>query len=77
VITMLAGYARAQSTDPADLICPRSAPGSVALIPPDLWSTNGVLQVTFTFQTTVDEQGLTRYRSSQIQHILAVPLIIQ
>jgi FtsP/CotA-like multicopper oxidase with cupredoxin domain len=61
MIVALACTAQAQSADPADLICPRSAPGSAITPPPDLWSTSGVLQVTFTFQTTVDAQGLTRY----------------
>jgi FtsP/CotA-like multicopper oxidase with cupredoxin domain len=61
LFAMFAGRARAQGTDPADLICPRSAPGSVVTAPPDLMSQNGVLEVTFTFQTTVDEQGLARY----------------
>ena len=51
----------AQGTDPADLICLRSAPGSVISPPLDLYSQNGVLTVNFTFQTTVDRQGLTRY----------------
>ena len=57
----LASHARAQSPDPADAICPRFAPGSVVSPPPDLYSQNGVLAVNLTFQTTVDEQGLTRY----------------
>jgi len=61
MLAMFAGHARAQGTDPADLVCPRSAPGSVISAPPDLYSQNGVLSVNFTFQTTVDEQGLTRY----------------
>jgi FtsP/CotA-like multicopper oxidase with cupredoxin domain len=60
-IGLLASHARAQATDPADLVCPRSAPGSVISAPPDLYSRNGVLTVNFTFQTTVDAQGLTRY----------------
>ncbi len=59
--TALANHAKAHSPDPADQICPRSAPGSVVPAPPDLWSQNGVLEVNFTLQTTVDEQGLTRY----------------
>ncbi len=57
----LATQARAQSPDPADAVCPRYAPGSVVSPPPDLWSQNGTLQVSFTFQMVVDEQGLTRY----------------
>jgi FtsP/CotA-like multicopper oxidase with cupredoxin domain len=61
MIAALANYAGARTTDPADQVCPRSAPGSVVPAPPDLWSQNGLLEVNFTFQTTVDEQGLTRY----------------
>ena len=57
----VASHARAQSPDPADAICPRFAPGSVVSPPPDLYSQNGLLTVNLTFQTTVDEQGLTRY----------------
>jgi FtsP/CotA-like multicopper oxidase with cupredoxin domain len=57
----VASKVHAQSADPADQVCPRFAPGSVVSPPPDLWSQNGALEVTFTFQTTVDEQGLTRY----------------
>lgn len=51
----------AQAADPADLVCPRSAAGSVLQDPPSLRSQNGVLEVTFQFKTTVDLQGLTRY----------------
>src|ERR1035437_2127016 len=40
---------------------PRSSPGSVISPPPDLCTQNGLLEVTFMFQTMVDEQGLTRY----------------
>jgi FtsP/CotA-like multicopper oxidase with cupredoxin domain len=60
-LTALASFAQAQNPDPADAVCPRSAPGSVITAPPDLYSENGVLEVTFTYQTTIDEQGLTRY----------------
>jgi FtsP/CotA-like multicopper oxidase with cupredoxin domain len=56
-----ADLARAQSSDPADQICPRFAPGSVLPAPPDLRSQNGVLELTLLFKTTVDQQGLTRY----------------
>src|SRR5580658_5215691 len=54
-------YARAQSADPADQVCPRFSPGSTISAPPDLYSASGTLEVTFTYQTTVDQQGLTRY----------------
>lgn len=53
--------ARAQSTDPADQICPRFAPGSVLPAPQDLRSQNGVLELTLLFKTAIDQQGLTRY----------------
>jgi hypothetical protein len=59
----LANRATAQTTDPADLICSRSAPGSLLPPPPDLCSQSRVLEVNFTIPTTVDEQGLTRYCS--------------
>src|ERR1700733_12158627 len=51
----------AQNPDPADQICPRFAPGSVVTPPPDLWSQNGTLEVSFSYRTAVDQQGLTRY----------------
>lgn len=60
-IGALASPACAQSSDPADLVCARFAPGSVLPMPPDLWSQSGVLEVTFKFETVVDALGLTRY----------------
>src|SRR6516225_3722205 len=47
----------AQSSDPADQICPRLAPGSIAASPADLSSKNGVLEVTFKVLTAIDMQG--------------------
>ncbi len=41
--------------------CPRYNPGSVVLEPKSLYSNNGVLQVTFTYQTAVDAYGNTLY----------------
>ncbi len=41
--------------------CPRYNPGSVVLEPKSLYSSNGVLQVTFTYQTSVDANGNTLY----------------
>lgn len=57
----LAAHAHAQSPDPSDADCPRSTPGLVVAPPPDLYSQNGTLEVSFAFQTAVDEQGLARY----------------
>ncbi len=51
----------AAAADPADAICQRQAAGSTVASPPNLYSTNGVLSVNFSFKTTVDQQGLTRY----------------
>ena len=48
-------------SDPADAICQRSPVGAVVTDPVVLTSQNGVLQVTFQYQTAVDEAGLTRY----------------
>jgi len=61
VLAGAAGRAQAQSTDPADQVCARFAPGSVLPAPADLHSQNGVLELTLLFKTTVDQQGLTRY----------------
>jgi FtsP/CotA-like multicopper oxidase with cupredoxin domain len=41
--------------------CARFAPGSIVQEPKSLFSSNGVLQVTFTYQTAVDANGNTLY----------------
>jgi FtsP/CotA-like multicopper oxidase with cupredoxin domain len=41
--------------------CPRYAPGSAVLEPKSLFSSNGVLQVTFTYQTAIEANGNTLY----------------
>ncbi len=51
----------ASGSETADGVCPRFAAGSVVSAPPELKSANGVLEVTFQFQTVTDSQGLTRY----------------
>jgi FtsP/CotA-like multicopper oxidase with cupredoxin domain len=51
----------AAASDPADAVCARSTVGSVVSDPPAVSSQNGVLEVTFKYQTTVDANGLTRY----------------
>jgi FtsP/CotA-like multicopper oxidase with cupredoxin domain len=51
----------AAASDPADAVCQRQAAGSTVASPPNLYSSNGVLTVNFSFQTTKDLQGLTRY----------------
>jgi FtsP/CotA-like multicopper oxidase with cupredoxin domain len=48
-------------SDTADQVCPRAAAGSATVAPPELESSNGVLEVTFEFQTVTDSQGLVRY----------------
>lgn len=45
----------------ADSTCPRPAAGSEVLPPPDLFSNAGVLNVTFNFNTTVDDKGRTLF----------------
>ena len=47
--------------DPADAVCARFATGSVVSAPPELKSSNGVLEVTFKFETATDAAGLVRY----------------
>ncbi len=47
----------AGQTDP----CPRPAQGSVITDPPDIYSQNGVLKVTFNYYTTVDQWGRTLF----------------
>lgn len=41
--------------------CPRPAPGSVVVPPPDLYSAHGVLNVSFNYYTTVDNAGRTLF----------------
>jgi FtsP/CotA-like multicopper oxidase with cupredoxin domain len=41
--------------------CPRPGPGSEVTPPPDLYSTNGVLNVALNYYTGVDDQGLTLF----------------
>ena len=41
--------------------CPRPAAGSVVTAPPELFSQNGVLNVTFNYYTTVDSDGRTLF----------------
>jgi FtsP/CotA-like multicopper oxidase with cupredoxin domain len=60
-LAALPSLGQAQTPDPADAVCPRSAPGSVVAPPADLFSSGGTLEVTFTYRTVVDAQGLTRY----------------
>jgi FtsP/CotA-like multicopper oxidase with cupredoxin domain len=61
LLAAAAGGVHAQSSDPADQVCQRFAPGSALPAPADLRSQNGVLEVTLLFKSTVDQQGLTRY----------------
>ena len=51
----------ATGSDTADQVCARYAAGSVVTTPPELKSQNGVLEVSFKFQTVTDAQGLVRY----------------
>jgi FtsP/CotA-like multicopper oxidase with cupredoxin domain len=41
--------------------CPRPATGSVVTPPPDLWSRDGALNVTFNYYTTLDDAGRTLF----------------
>ena len=59
VFSLGGSTAKAQSS--ADQICARFAVGSAVTAPPELKSSNGTLEVTFTFQTVTDAQGLVRY----------------
>jgi FtsP/CotA-like multicopper oxidase with cupredoxin domain len=42
-------------------VCPRFPAGSTVTAPQDLFSENGVLQVNFSYQTAVDENGNTLF----------------
>jgi FtsP/CotA-like multicopper oxidase with cupredoxin domain len=57
LLLLLPLSAFAQSGPP----CPRPAPGSVVPAPPDLFSQNGTLNVTFNYFTTMDSAGRTLF----------------
>lgn len=61
LLALNAGIARAQAADPADLVCPRAAPGSTLTPPPELHSQNGTLELTLQLKSVLDAQGTTRY----------------
>ena len=42
-------------------VCPRYATGSEIQPPPDLYGDNGVLHVSLSYQTTVDDAGRTLF----------------
>jgi hypothetical protein len=52
-IVQMCGLAQSSS------VCPRFAAGSLISAPQDLFSQNGILQINFTYQTTVDQYGNT------------------
>jgi FtsP/CotA-like multicopper oxidase with cupredoxin domain len=54
----LAAFAQTTATSSP---CPRPAAGSVVTAPPELFSQNGVLNVTFNYYTTVDSVGRTLF----------------
>ena len=54
----LAAFAQTSTTSSP---CPRPAAGSVVTAPPELFSQNGVLNVTFNYYTTVDSVGRTLF----------------
>ena len=60
VLLLLPLTAWAQTTA-ASSPCPRPAAGSVVTPPPELFSQNGVLNVTFNYYTTVDSVGRTLF----------------
>jgi FtsP/CotA-like multicopper oxidase with cupredoxin domain len=65
LLMLVASQAWAQTADGvernAPVICPRFAPGSVVLPPPDIYSQNGVLNAQFNYNTTVDAEGRTLF----------------
>lgn len=67
IISVLAALCGAFGLLPAPALagnggdCPRPAPGSVVKPPPDLYSSNGVLNVALSYKTSVDKNGLTRF----------------
>jgi FtsP/CotA-like multicopper oxidase with cupredoxin domain len=57
---LLAGNGRGALADD-EVSCPRPPAGSEATPPPDLWSHEGVLNVAFNYNTTVDNAGRTLF----------------
>ena len=55
IAAQVCGFAQSSSA------CPRFPAGSTITQPQDLFSENGVLQVNFTYQTTVDQNGNTLF----------------
>jgi FtsP/CotA-like multicopper oxidase with cupredoxin domain len=51
----------AATSDPADSVCHRAAPGSVVNSPNQLVSSGGKLELSFYYRIVVDQKGLTRY----------------
>jgi FtsP/CotA-like multicopper oxidase with cupredoxin domain len=51
----------AAGTTAADQVCPRYTTGSVIADPPVLQSQAGILEITMSFNTVTDSQGLVRY----------------
>jgi FtsP/CotA-like multicopper oxidase with cupredoxin domain len=47
-------------------VCPRFAPGSVVLPPPDIYSFGGLLSVQFDYNTTVDAEGRNLFCFQQV-----------
>ena len=60
-ILLLLPLAAFAQTSTASSPCPRPAAGSVVTAPPELFSQNGVLNVTFNYYTTVDSVGRTLF----------------
>lgn len=62
LLFLLIGSSRSAAAQSSpDVVCPRFHAGATVRSPDELSSVDGVLEVTFHFQTVVDQQGLTRY----------------
>ena len=60
-VALMPFSAFAQNTANQGSPCPRPAAGSTVLPPPELFSRNGVLNVSFNYFTTVDSDGRTLF----------------
>jgi FtsP/CotA-like multicopper oxidase with cupredoxin domain len=61
ILLLFPFHAFAQASPAAASACPRPAAGSTVQPPPDLFSQNGTLNVTFDYFTTVDADGRTLF----------------
>ena len=61
ILLAFAAWAPAQAKTPDGGVCPRYAVGSEVQRPPDVYSVNGVLKLSFNYYTSMDDAGRTLF----------------